>query len=94
MTTFEHEGKTYTLKMTRAGIRAAESQGLNTSDMAEKPLSSLSLLAYASLYSAYKMPPNKVASMLDDLLDSGEVDFKELFEELSEAYIELFGLGE
>lgn len=94
MTTFEHEGKTYTLKMTRAGIRAAESQGLNTSDMAEKPLSSLSLLAYASLYSAYKMPPSKVASMLDDLLDSGEVDFKELFEELSEAYIELFGLGE
>jgi hypothetical protein len=94
MTTFEHDGKTYTLKMTRAGIRAAEGQGLNTSDMAEKPLSSLGLLVYASLYSGYKMNPNKVASMLDDVLESGEVDFKELFEELSEAYIELFGLGE
>ena len=32
-------------------------------------------------------------AMLDDLLDSGEVEFSELFEELVEAYSELFGSG-
>jgi hypothetical protein len=32
--------------------------------------------------------------MLDDLLDSGVVEFEDLFESLSEQYAELFGLGE
>jgi hypothetical protein len=93
MTTFEHGGKNYELKMTRAGVRVAEAQGLSSSEMTEKPFSALNLLFFASLYSDYKVPPNKAAAMLDDLLDSGTVEFKDLFEELSEAYVDLFGLG-
>jgi hypothetical protein len=94
MTSFEHDGKTYALKMTRAGVRAAEAQGLSASQIADKPQSSLTLLFFAALFSQYKLNPNKASSMLDDLLDSGEVKFEELFEELSEEYVELFGLGE
>jgi hypothetical protein len=93
MTTFTHEGKDYTLQMTRAGIRAAEANGLNASEIAEKPFSAIVGLFFASLYSRYKVNPNKAASMLDSLLDDGQVTFEKLFEELSEAYTELFGLG-
>lgn len=94
MTTFDHEGKEYQLNMTRAGIRAAEANGLNASEIAEKPFSAIVGLFFASLYSRYKVNPNKAAKMLDDLLDSGQIKFEALFEELSEAYTELFGLGE
>lgn len=93
MTTFEYEGKDYTLQMTRAGIRAAEANGLNASEIAEKPFSAIVGLFFASLYSRYKVNPNKAATMLDSLLDSGQVTFEKLFEEMSEAYTELFGLG-
>lgn len=93
MTSFEHDGKSYELQMTRAGIRAAETQGLSSSQIAEKPFSALGLLFFASLYSRYKVNPNKALTMLDDLLDGGELKFETLFEELSEAYVELFGLG-
>jgi hypothetical protein len=94
MAIFEHEGKTYETKMTRAGVRAAEAQGLTTTEISEKPFSALVYLFFASLYSAYKVNPNKAAVMLDDLLDSKEVTASDLFEELGEAYSELFGLGE
>jgi hypothetical protein len=93
MTTFEHEDKKYELKMTRAGIRAAEAQGMTVSELGEKPFSAIQMLFFAALYSGYKVNPNKAAAMLDDLLDSGDVDFSELFEELVEAYSELFGSG-
>lgn len=93
MTSFSYEDKEYQLQMTRAGIRAAEANGLNASEIAEKPFSAIVGLFFASLYSRYKVNPNKAASMLDHLLDSGEVSFEKLFEELSEAYTELFGLG-
>jgi hypothetical protein len=92
MTTFEYDGKDYELKMTRAGIRAAEAQGLSSSEIAEKPFSALNLLFFAALYN-YKINPNKAATMLDTLMDDGTVEFKGLFEELSEAYVDLFGLG-
>jgi len=94
ITSVEYEGKTYELKLTRAGVRMAESQGLTTSLMSEKPFSAIGLLFFASLYSRYKMNPNKAVSMLDSLLDSGAVKSEELFEELAEAYSELFGSGE
>lgn len=93
MTTFDYEGKTYTLKMTRAGVRAAESNGLTASEIAEKPFSALNLLFFAALFSQYKTSPNKAAEMLDTLLDDGVFDTQKLFEELSEAYVGLFGLG-
>jgi hypothetical protein len=94
MTTFEHEGKNYELKMTRAGVRVAETQGLSSSQIAEKPFSALALLFFASLYSGYKVNPNKATTILDDLLESGDLEFESLFAELSEAYVDLFGLGE
>lgn len=94
MTSFEYEGKTYELNMTRAGVRVAESAGLVAQDIADKPFTSFGLLFFAALYSQYKVNPNKAATMLDALLDAGTVDFTELFEELSEAYTALFGLGE
>ena len=93
MRTIEYEGKDYELKMTRAGIRAAESQGMTVSEMGEKPFSAIQMLFFAALYSGYKVAPAKAANMLDDLLDSGEVEFSELFEEFVEAYSELFGSG-
>ena len=94
MTSFEYEGKSYDLKMTRAGVRAAEAQGLSSSQISEKPQSAVTLLFFASLFSQYKLNPNKAASMLDDLFDDGTLKFGDLFESLSEAYVELFDLGE
>lgn len=94
MTSVEHEGKTYELNMTRAGVRAAEAAGLTTGDLTEKPQSSIALLFFAALYSRYKMNPNKAAAILDDVLDSGEVEFSELFESLANQYTELFASGE
>ena len=93
MTQFEYEGKKYELKMTRAGIRAAEAQGMTVSEMGEKPFSAIQMLFFAALYSGYKVSPAKAASMLDDLLDEGDLEFNTLFEELVEAYTELFGSG-
>jgi hypothetical protein len=49
---------------------------------------------FAATFSQYHLNPNKAASILDDLLDSGSVSFEDLFESLSEQYAELFGLGE
>lgn len=92
MTTFDYEGKTYELKMTRAGIRAAEAQGLEASQIAEKPFSALGLLFFASLFGE-RVAPAKAEVMLDSLLDAGTVTFESLFEELSEAYVGLFGSG-
>jgi hypothetical protein len=94
MTTFEFEGKDYTLKMTRAGVRAAEAQGLSSSQITEKPFSAFVLLFFASLFSQYHLNPSKVASMLDTLLDAGTIEFQPIFEELAEAYADLFGSGE
>lgn len=90
---FEYDGKDYELKITRAGVRAAEGQGLNASDIAEKPFSSLYLLFFAGMFK-YRINPAKAATMLDDLLDDGSLEFNDLFENLSEQYVELFGLGE
>lgn len=92
--TIEHDGKTYDLKVTRAGARAAEAAGLSASEIGEKPFSSVGLLFYAALYSQYRVSPAKAVSMLDDLLDSGEVKLDEILEELSNDYAALFGLGE
>lgn len=94
MLNFTHDNRDYELKMTRAGVRAAEGQGLATSDIAEKPFQSISLLFFASLYSQYKLNPAKATAMLDDLLDDGVFEPVALFEELAEAYGDLFGLVE
>lgn len=94
MTTFELDGKEYELKMTRAGIREAENLGLDAANITAKPQSSLALMFFAALYSRYRVSPNKAASMLDDLLDSGEYEFVDLFETLSEQYAQLLQSGE
>lgn len=94
MTSFEYEGKTYELNMTRAGVRQAESQGLSASEIADKPFSAVYLLFFASLFSKYKVNPSKSNLMLDHLLDSGEAKFEDMIETLTEAYTNLFGLGE
>jgi len=93
-TSFEYDGKTYDLALTRAGVRQAEAQGLSTSEISEKPFSALSLLFYAGLYSRYKMNPAKTEAMLDNLLDDGSLEFNTLLGDLSEEYVALFGLGE
>lgn len=88
-TTFTYDERDYELKMTRAGVAAAEGAGLRASDIAETPFSSLNLLFFAALH-PYRVPPAKAASMLETLLDEGTVKFTELFEELAEAYAKLF----
>lgn len=90
---FEYEGTQYDLSMTRAGVRAAEQNGLTTSEMTEKPFSAIVGLFFAALYSRYKVNPSKAANMLDHVLDSKQMEFAELFEELAEEYGELFGSG-
>lgn len=91
---FKHEGKDYELNMTRAGLRAAEAQGLSNDEVASKPFTSLPLMFFAALYSKYRMNLNKSTAMLDDLLDSGELEFGEVFEKLVEDYAGFFGAGE
>jgi len=93
MLKFTHDDRDYELKMTRGGASDAEAQGLTTSMISEKPFMAANLLFFAAL-SRYKVSPRKAANILDDLLDRGEVEFKDLYEELSTAYVELFGLGE
>lgn len=93
MTTFEYDGKDYELKITRAAARDAEEKGLTLSTIEQKPFVAIALLFYAALYK-YKINPSKAANMLDELLDSGKLDFKDLFEKLSGDYVALFGLGE
>ena len=93
MTVFEYEDKTYELSMTRAGVRAAEAQGLRTSQFTETPFTALDLLFFASLYK-YKVSPAKSSTMLEDLLNDGTFKFEKLFEELADAYAGLFGSGE
>ena len=93
MRTITYQGKDYELTMTRAGVRAAEDQGMRVSELTEKPFSALSMLFFASLYSKYKVTPAKASAMLDQLLEDEEVDFSDLFTELAEAYGELFGSG-
>ena len=94
MTRFEYEGKEYELLLTRAGVRAAEAQGMKLSDIGEQPFTGASHLFFAALYSKHKVNPAKAATMLDTLLDSGELTLGGLLEELTEAYNELFGSSE
>lgn len=89
MTTFDYDGKSYELKMTRAGAAAAEEAGLRTSEIAEKPFSAIYLLFFAALHS-YRVSPQKARKMLDDLLEDGTLAFASVFEELAEAYGSLF----
>jgi len=93
-TSFEYDGNSYELGLTRSGVRSAEEQGLSTSQITEKPFSALSLLFYAGLYSKYHTSLKKATNMLDTLLDNKEIAFDEVLTELSDAYVSLFGLGE
>ena len=93
MTMFDYEGKSYSLEITRAGVREAEKQGLNITEIDDKPWSMLGLLFYAALYKQ-RVPLGRALGMLDDLLDTKVLNVKELMSELSDAYSELFGLDE
>lgn len=94
MTAFTYDGKDYEMSMTRAGVRAAEAQGLSSSQITEKPFSAIGLLFFAALYSGYKVTPAKAVAMQDALFESGDLEFGEVFKELAEEYSNLFGLGE
>lgn len=93
MTTFECEGKTYELKLTRAGVRAAEALGLTTSEMVEKPFSAVVMLFYAALYTQ-RVNPKQAEKMFDACVADGTFEQAAVYEELVVAYNELFGLGE
>lgn len=94
MLKFTYEDRDYELKMTRAGASEAEAQGLTMSMLSEKPFTAANLMFYAALTPRYHVSPRKATTMLEDLLDRGEVEFKDIYEELSSAYADLFGLGE
>lgn len=88
------DGKEYELGITRAGVRAAEAEGLALNAVADKPQTSLDLLFYAALFGKHRMTFSKAQSILDSCLDSGELKFGEITSELTDEYIALFGLGE
>lgn len=92
--TFDHEGKTFELSITRAGVRAAEKQGMTMDMLSSQPTSAVYLLFFSALYSRYKFNPNKTDAMLDTAFENGELEFSTLYEGLVEQYMELFGMGE
>lgn len=86
-------GKDYELKITRKGIRQAEREGFNASDVGDKPMLTLTYLWFAAIYGAQPMKFSSATDLLDDYLDSGEEKFTDLLTNLSNEYVELFGLA-
>ena len=90
----EINGKDYSFKMTRKGLRAAEAAGFDVMDMGAKPMTALTLLWYAELYAAHPMKYEKAADLLDEYLDmETSEDFATLLETFSEDYTAVFGLA-
>ncbi len=86
-----HDGTEYELSMTRKGASVAEENGLSASEISEKPFTALYLLFFAALYGKYRLSPAKSNAILDDVLDAGDFEFAEIFEELAGQYGNLFG---
>lgn len=91
----EINGKDYTFRMTRAGIRAAERAGMSTSAMGEKPMESLYYLWFAALYAEHPMVMKKTDVLLDDYLDSSDCpeSFEDVYGELAEEYAAVFNFA-
>lgn len=85
-------GKTYSFKMTRKGIRVAEAAGMKVSEMGDTPMSALSYLWYAALYAKNPIAIKKSDELLDDYLDSNDCpeNIQDLLEDLMTGYSEVF----
>lgn len=86
-------GKDYNFKMTRKGLRKAESLGMDVNEIGSKPNLTLAYLWYAELYAAHPMKFDAAVELLDDFLDTEEETFTDLFEQLSNDYAEVFGVA-
>ena len=87
-------GKDYNFKMTRKGLRAAETAGMDMAELASKPMLALSYLWFAELYAAHPMKFDKACDLLDDFLDNDpSEDFSSLLEEFTNDYTLVFGLA-
>lgn len=86
------DGKEYSVKITRKGLRAAESQGMNYNELTNKPISLLYFLWYAGLYGSAPMPFDKSCDLLDAYLDDENCPetMTTLLESLSEDFDKVF----
>lgn len=86
----EINGKEYTFKLTRKGVRKAEQQGLSIDTT--KPLSMVYGLWFAALMSNHPMPVNKAEDLLDDYLDQDDCPetIADITESLAGEYGSLF----
>lgn len=89
--TFEYQGVSYELKMTRAGARVAERAGFALDDALGKPSLLLLYLFYAALYHANKtLTWTEAEKMLDHCLDTLGWSTAALLEWLTQEYDRLF----
>lgn len=88
----EINGKTYNFKMTRKGIRAAETAGMKISEMGDTPMLALSYLWYAALHATHSIAIKKADELLDAYLDSDDCpeNVSDLLEDLMTGYSEVF----
>lgn len=91
----EINGKEYTFRMTRAGVRAAERAGMNMSEIGDKPVAAMYYLWYAALHQEHPMPLKKSDDLLDAYLDDETCPegFDDLIASLMEDYTEVFGIA-
>lgn len=88
----EINGKEYTFRMTRKGIRAAEKAGLKMGSIGDSPVESTYYLWYAALYAEHPMIKAKADELLDDYLDDDSCpeSFNDILESLGEGYASVF----
>lgn len=91
----EINGKTYTFRMTRKGIRAAEKAGMRMSVMPDTPMDAVYYLWYAALYTEHPMTMGKSDELLDTYLDSSDCpeSFSDILESLMDEYTEVFNIA-
>lgn len=91
----EIEGKKYSFRMTRAGIRAAERAGMNMSEIGDKPMEALYYLWFAALYAEHPMQIKQTDKLLDAYLDDPSCPeaYEDLIKDLSDQYAAVFGVA-
>ena len=90
-TSVELDGHTYNLRLTRRGVRTAEGMGLDMAEVQKRPMSQLPLMFVALAVSERdnRMSYAKAEKLVDELLDSGQMNFVEFVEFFGECYSEL-----
>lgn len=88
-------GKDYTFKITRKGIREAENHGFRMDEMEGKPLTMLYSLWYAALYANHPMTAKKSDDLLDEYLDSPDCTetMFDVLESLTTEFQEFLGVA-